>query len=320
MRFLLRHIPAYLLSLSAAAFWGGCSIIYDYDNCPPCGNVDFELVADWRLAPSADPEGMAYLFFSPQHAEPWRFDFPGREGGTLSLPQGCYNMLSFNDDTSGVLFENIGSYSGLTCTTRVGGLYDGLGGTIHDPLGPAQNDNGEPVHICPDMMWGDALEGVVLDTAGDRVVVSTPSQITPVYRYIVSPVTRTEGISRVCAALSGMAPSVRLADRFRGTGPVTMPLAASVDGDRLHGEFVNFGVPSEGCVPNMLSVFVWLTDGTKLRYDFDVTEQIDAAPDPYDVTITVGGIDLPESKPSAGSGGTDVTVDGWTVIVTDIKS
>ena len=60
---------------------------------------------DWHECPDADPAGMAYMFFPVSGGEPWRFDFPKKDGGRLMLPDGVFHVLSFNDDTSRVLFE-----------------------------------------------------------------------------------------------------------------------------------------------------------------------------------------------------------------------
>ena len=146
-----------LLSVMLVApILSGCGLIYDYDNCP-AGYGEFDVEDDWRLAPSATPEGMAYIFFPSGDNCCWRFDFPGKEGGDVDLPDGDYNVLTFNDDTSGILFDNSESYRDFTFYCRTGALYDGLGGTIDNPLGPPVAANGEKVNICPDMLWCDAV-------------------------------------------------------------------------------------------------------------------------------------------------------------------
>ena len=48
---------------------------------------------------------------------------------------------------------------------------------------------------------------------------------------------------------------------------------------------------------NILTLYVWLNDGKKLRYDFDVTKQARNAKDPMNVSLIVGGIELPAFRP-----------------------
>ena len=49
----------------------GCCLIYDYDNCPPESEDDFDVDSDWKYAPAAQPEGMAYVFFPADGGEAW---------------------------------------------------------------------------------------------------------------------------------------------------------------------------------------------------------------------------------------------------------
>jgi hypothetical protein len=114
------------LFILTVALTSGCSLIYDYDDCPTESVGAFLVDSDWLYAPDADPEGMAYVFF-PAEGEEWRFDFPGRTGGEVKLPDGEYSVMAFNDDTSGVLFGRKGDYDEFAFYCRKGGLYDGLG-------------------------------------------------------------------------------------------------------------------------------------------------------------------------------------------------
>lgn len=82
------------------------------------------------------PTGRDGICVFPAEGEEWRFDFPGRTGGEVKLPDGEYSVMAFNDDTSGVLFGRKGDYDEFAFYCRKGGLYDGLGGTIDRPLGP----------------------------------------------------------------------------------------------------------------------------------------------------------------------------------------
>ena len=50
-----------LLSVMLVApILSGCGLIYDYDNCP-AGYGEFDVEDDWRLAPSATPEGLSLI-------------------------------------------------------------------------------------------------------------------------------------------------------------------------------------------------------------------------------------------------------------------
>ena len=66
----------------------------------------------------------------------------------------------------------------------------------------------------------------------------------------------------------------------------------------------------------MLSLYVWLADGRKFCYGFDVSGQTRAAADPLNVDIVVSGLELPEPV----GGGFDVSVDGWVTTIINIQS
>ncbi len=318
-----------------APILSGCGLIYDYDNCP-AGYGEFDVEDDWRLAPSATPEGMAYIFFPSGENSCWRFDFPGKEGGDVDLPDGDYNVLTFNDDTSGILFDNSESYRDFTFYCRPGALYDGLGGTIDNPLGPPVAANGEKVNICPDMLWCDAVntfelypDGTAVERTPDsgfsysdkRRLTMYPKAIVAFYRYSVRNVENLESIDRVCASISGMAASLRPSDMWRGTEPVTLPLKATPETDcMISGRFFTYGLPCEPSAPNTLSLYIWLTDGRKMCYEFDVTNQIRKAPDSMNVEIIIDGLKLPEVENPKPGGTFDVSVDGWATIIIDIAS
>ena len=91
---------AYLLFLASALALPETSCIFD--DLEPCedANIGFSITNNWGTDTSASPEGMAYLFFYDSGCEPWRFDFPGKEAGRISLPEGSYSFIMFNDDTA----------------------------------------------------------------------------------------------------------------------------------------------------------------------------------------------------------------------------
>lgn len=309
----------------------GCGLIYDYPS--PCEPVKSELavVADWRYAPDASPGSMVYSFFPTDGSEVWSFHFAGSVGGDIDLMYGKYSVLAYNDDTSRIMYDNDNDYSGFSFYCRGGGLYDGLGGTIDNPLGPSENLNGEAVEICPDALWCDHIAcftfgdiGVDVSRAvenGDpRVLTVYPQRITPAYHYVIEGIENLEGVARMCCSLSGMASMVRPSTMYRGCKSVTLPLGASrVSETSVEGRFFTFGLP-ECEVSNELTFYVWLSDGQKLAYRFDVSDQIRTAVDMMNVEICVGGISLPKADRPSTDGNTEVSVDGWITEYINIQS
>lgn len=318
-----RDIHLFITRIVACLVFPGmlvsCDWIYEYDNCPP-DMISLSVDPRWNLASEAAPEGMAYVFFPLASDGQWRFDFPGRRGGAVDLPPGQYRMLAFNDDTSAMIFSDDDSFSGISVSCRETSLPDSAAFPT--------------ACITPDMMWTDAIDFVELGdksltytAGGDSSTVLSDSLVLPVYprkaiadyAYIVEKIGNISSARRFAASLSGMAPGIRLADGHRLSGNIANPLGATQGPDSsLVFSWHAFGPPDNPVDPNILCIYVWLTDGTHNVYKFDVTDQVRSAPDPMNVLIRVPGFDLPEVEPVPG-GAFDVSVDGWNTIVINIK-
>ncbi len=330
----VRTILIDLCVVCSCLILSGCSWIYDNHYCCEINEEEgsFDVFSDWHECPDADPAGMAYMFFPVSGGEPWRFDFPKKDGGPLMLPDGVFHVLSFNDDTSRVLFGNEGDYSKFYCYCRETGLYNGLlTAGPGEVIGAAVTEEGEKVMEAPDEMWGECVEWFSLEASGvelrrkeddpeisysDRILLIYPHLLTPRYSYVVSDISNLSGVARMCASLSGMSPSLELATEEPSGEHVTLPLAAERSGEgEVSGSIYTFGPAADEDTAHKLTLYFWLVDGNKFKYEFDVSRQILEAPDKMDVILKVGGIELPESGPPAGDGAFDVTVDGWNTYI-----
>lgn len=322
-------------ALTLALGGSATSCIYDGEGwCPD--NLSFTINTDWTDAPDASPEGMAYIFFPNDGSELWRFDFPGRTGGNVSMLRGCYRFLSYNDDTYNVLFrgeKNYDTYEAYTSDT------DLLGGIPLAQWGEQRPfDPGESVTLSPDMMWGCAYCSFSLDYCGVRYNTSpvSPAEvnnvfspqniltvkqhpITAYYTYRIENVENLAGVKSMSAALSGMAGSIFLASGRQGSYPSTISVKATIcDSTTIAGNFYTFGIPQTPETDNILSLFVVIKDGRRFCYRFDVTDQIRSAPDPMNVNILLRGLTLELPDHDDGTG-FEVNVDGWETIIVNIK-
>lgn len=62
-------------------------------------SVDLTVVFDWGQAPDAKPESMSLYLFPKDGSKSLRYEFVGREGGTVVVPAGRYDALCLNSDT-----------------------------------------------------------------------------------------------------------------------------------------------------------------------------------------------------------------------------
>lgn len=276
-----------------------------------------EVEYDWSECRDAVTPGMTlYLYPMENDESPWLFNLKST-GGTITVPEGYYRAISYNNNTDGLLFRNTGNYCLIEAYTREGNLLDGFETPYTGSLPSRTAD--EPVVIMPDMMW-TAAETVEVN--GEKLTL-TPHRITPLYRFTASDVRNISGVADVCASLSGLIGGIYLNDYKGASYPVTMPSKAKKATDNsITGSMVTFGIPPEPSARNILTLYFRLKDGSKHSFNFDVTTQIRNAPDPFDVKINVAGVnlpELPEPPVNPDEGGIGVDVDTWHTVDIELK-
>ncbi len=78
----------------------------------------------------------------------------------------------------------------------------------------------------------------------------------------------------------------------------------------LTGTFQSYGDSQVADTPNYLLFYAVLTDGSKWQYLYDVTQQVEAAGDSYDVYITIAHLPVPK-KSGGSNGGIHPDVNDW---------
>lgn len=258
---------------------------------------------DWQLAPDAAPLGMAVFFYNADTGDVRRFDMPGTKGGFVDLPMGNWHAMSFNNDTEGVMFAGQDAYHEHYIYTRDGNILEpALGNGL--PVPPRAGDTEEePVVITPDMMWGHAFTDHNVSLAKGETehnVGFTPEELMCHYDFEIRNVDGLAHVEKMCAAISGMSGGMKVHSGELDATAVTLPLSADkLDGTTIGGKFLTFGHHGANAKSHKMTLYVWMDDGRKLAYGtessarFDVTDQVDNAPDPRNVHIVIDGLDLP---------------------------
>lgn len=310
------------------------SCIFESDeNCDMQYYVTLKIDNNWLFAPDATPEGMAYFFFPSEGGSPWRFDFEGKGDVEVRLPNDSYSFIMLNDDLKSVIFENDKNYDTMCVTTRECELLQGDDISKFETQPTRISAPDEEIRMNPDMIWSawipsvkignDMLTYAYWDDTGwyekttysSRLILPTyPRCIVSRYHVRITDVSNLDGAARISGSLSGLAASVELADDTRSADAITTPIKMQKeDSTTIKGDFLTFGLPAKSGIQNVLSIYVWLSDGQRLSYEFDVTEQTIHAPNPLDVWINIKGLPLPHSEPASGA--FDVNVDTWQTIV-----
>lgn len=280
---------------------------------------------DWRDIPDANPNGMCVFFFpvKGEDAPLRRFDFTGKDGGTIEIRVGRYRILCYNNDTEAVLLRGTDRFATYEAFTRDGNLFESVYGSSAGSIVPrAENTDEERVVISPDMLLGcSATELEVIDSKFEQVITLYPHELVCTYTYEIRNVKGLDHVSQMCGSLSGMAPSMLFCDESLGHECVTIPFESHA-GDEMTivGKFLTFGHHEENTEPHRMVLYIWMDDGSKYCYGtesarFNVTDQVHSAPDRKHVHIIIDGLDLP--KPIGGDN-LDPSVDDWQEINEDI--
>ncbi len=313
--------PALLCALAMLA--AGCRHKPLY--VAPEGGDSMEILFDWRYAPEANPASMAAYMFptdgNPQAQGGLRYVFTGRDGGSVRIPYGSYIAVGMNSD--------INDWSVLTdsddpdlilISTPDADVLDGR--NIPARMVPRHEAAAQQrIAKSPGMLWTDHVEGVTLKPSPLRQTVTLyPEE--RICRYYVD-VLDVENIANlsggpVDATLSGIAEGVLAGRDAASDNPVTMPLVLTPDtgADELHGMFYTFGDTPASKNAHILTLYLILESGEKWACSFNVTDQVDNAPDPKNVHIVVRGLELPD--PQQSGPGLVPDVNDWEAVYIDL--
>lgn len=300
------------MTATTLALMQGCTHKNLNDSPDFIGRPLVSVTYDWNTTESFLPEGMANLFYQTSSASGsyWRSDFRP-EGGTVRMPAGEYNAITFNNDTENVLFSDIDNFSELTFSTSPIDI-----GNIPDDMLPFPPQR---LFRQPDRMWSDTKTSIEIKSAILRdTVCFNPQRITRDYHIEMSDIENLKSALRYYAVISDLASSYLPASQESSGETVSMGgFMSPIDATTLSSTVTSFGM-SEESTHSRLAVYMWLADGQHKVYHYDVTDQIVNAPDPMNVEIRVKGPSLPEITPGEGEGGSggglDVGVDDWDII------
>lgn len=297
-------------ALVAAAISGTlCSCRHKELYYPSSPTAEVRVRFDWSAAPGARAEGMVAFFFPEQGGAPLRYDFADPSGGTADIPWGSYRVIYLNNDTETILLRGTDSYATFEIYTRPTSVGETMS-TRSEPRGA--NPGAEPVVLAPEQVWGGSLTGVRLAPGLEQphtlVLPVHPKVCT--YSFEVRGVENLKYVSSAGASFSGMSGSLFMGDGSASGQGSMVPFPADSDGKSvITGSTFTFGPSAEAGAAHVLTLYLILADGSKFYYRFDVTRQVNGAPDRRHVHIVLDGLPLP--KPIVNGGGFHPSVEDW---------
>lgn len=231
------------------------------------------------------------------------------EGGKLPISEGKYSVLLYNNDTEYIVFDGLSASISATATTR----------TVTRSTLKELHSN-ERTMNQPDQLYGCYIDECIGEKTLEKIeqpVTMRPLTYTYLVRYKFSKGLKYVALAR--GALAGMAEKVYLNDGHTGGEAATILFDCELTDFGADVCMYCFGVPNypgdyytraDGTPAYYtLNLEVLLNNGKLLSYEFDVTDQVNAQP--RGGVITVEGIEVSDEDGMEGSGGFDVTVDGW---------
>lgn len=305
--------------------------------------VKLKVKFDWQDAPEANPYGMSVYFYPEEQYlgdndegityRTERFDLHARNGGEIQLAKGRYRVITYNNDTElafGRNTDNFDYHHLFTRNASVTELADQFGIRAEEAPRPDGTER-EKVVAQPDDVWGCTAYDVEVTENGvsyrcfpfsekddwkdlpptvtEHVITLYPHDLLCHYSYEVRNVKNIGIIGNACAAITGMSPTLHLSSEKCGDEPTTLPLEAKPDVEStIRGEFLTFGHPLDDKTPHRFGLYIWTKGGKSLFYGkdeerFNVTDQVDKAPDRRRVHIVIDGLPLDTIQEESGSGG-----------------
>lgn len=274
---------------------------------------EVEVVYDWRYAPDANPASMVAIFYGDPSVDFYRFILEGREGGDISLPVGSYSGLSVNgDDNDWVKLRNISTIDNYETYTIDAWSTEAYGLPTRS-IPRADGTEDERMAQTPGMLWTSRRDSIVHSLDGQETIIFYPQEAVCHYTVDIYDVPNLEYVNRaeIDGTISGMAEGYNHGKKCPTDRHVTMPftLTSDVADSTLHAEFLTFGESPADPGQHIITVYLYLTDGSKWYYNFDVTSQVHDAADPRHVHIVLRGMPIPH--PISDEGGFRPNVTDW---------
>ncbi|MDO4334256.1 MAG: DUF5119 domain-containing protein [Bacteroidales bacterium] len=312
---LIYHIP---IIAATAILLSACSLDDDFGSDRISDGV-VNVGINWGEQTAEHPESMSVLFYPTGGGPYWRFELSDKTE-TVRLPYGLYHVLSYNSDTSDIVFLNSDSYDNAIATSREARLTDGLSEDWKSSQPPRDEESaGQPVMTSPDAIWGSNTHTFKRKNFSQNLTLYV-KRLVARYTVNINNVGNSNSAYIAGYTISGLSAGIHLSSMSLIPTEVTIPGSLrKKEGNSFSGRNNTFGrIKGRGhCI---LSVYFMLRDGTKKVFRQDVTETIENAPDPFEVEINVSGIQLPDVSTSHPDSGLDVGIDDWDTVDIELST
>lgn len=303
----------------------GCTQKDLNDDAPTTIAEKVEVVFDWSKAPDTQVSSMN-LYLYPEEHDVMNYWFNNRNGGLITSYAGKHTAVCHsNDDPYVHYLRNQHSHNEIEIYTDNTSVLLGQGiSTTSIPRAEGTED--EPLRVTPTMIYGAQNSEIELKVSSHQQTVTFyPEELVCHYSVEFVDVENLQNAdTRIDATISSLAGGY-YPGRMSATSEAvshTFTLTADDELKTLSSEFLTFGLPAGPERPHKISLYIALKNRTGNFYTFDVTDQVNNAPDPRNVSIKLYGLKLPElpDEPvTPPEGGVSIEIDSWETYYFDIQ-
>lgn len=321
----------YLMAIMACFLLMGVSCVHREFEYESSNNAYLEVVFDWCNEPDADPESMSLYLFADEGGLPFRFDFPGRDGGTIRLRPGIYHAVCVNNEPRKVCYRGEESHSTFEITTaEAKALTFGLAINVRSfDLPRASGKEDQLMAEQPPMLWAASEMGFTVEItpaargrSASQTLTMYPARIVDTYEVTVRNIRNVEYLSALSATISDMSDGYLPGVGKPNDASATLPLELDHDPGvaMARGGFLTFGHCPGAGKSHRLMIYAIMDDGSKYYFEFDVSDQVHNPPDADNVHhIVVEFLDLPIPEGGGEGGGMIPTVEEWQTMDVDLE-
>lgn len=279
-----------------------------------------EVVFDWSRAPRAKVASMRVFLYPDNGGEVMTYEFANMQGGPVMLPEGNYRAVCINSDTESLLYKNIHAYNEFMVSTPAG-LVNSM---VVSALQLKKKAIAFSVQLPPDDFYSDNLDGVHIRAAGKQRIVFYPEMAFCRYRVKVINVSNLQYVylGSVTGGISGLSKDFYVGRNVMDNDCAIIPFGMKKeDSSTLTANFFALG-QSKYDDEHKVAIHMRLQNGKEICYVYDVTQQINEAPDPHDVFILLNGMMIPELSDYESEddikGGFKPSLDDWEDVDIDL--
>lgn len=306
-----------LYILFASILFASCDhkeLCYDHSHI-----MEVDVTFDWSETPEASPKSMSLYLFPEGDKEVQRYEFTRKEGGKIRIVPGTYRAICLNSDTENIRIQDNHGFESFRLTTKDMEMLAGMTslGVRSEDVPKIKGTEDERTAMSPDSIWTGSLYEMVLDSP-DQTMTLTMQKRFSAFNIEVRNAENLQYAYAVSGCLTTLSESLYPGEGVLSDSDVTIPFEMTADSKEgfIKGDFLTFGhCPAED-KQHYMTIYAIMSDGSKVYFTFDVTEQIHSSPDDSHIVIVLDGLQLPEPNlgEGGGGGGFRPEVNGWNQI------